>query len=293
MKIKCEYCEQMIEDTDPQCPYCGAVNENVKRGASQVPTTIDELKSFCVAHNMPLEKMRFFIGEDYKGARAFGIFQDGNGDFVVYKNKDNGQRAVRYKGKDEAYAVNEIYQKLKAEVLDRRNVKVSPGQADPQNYPAMQKKDELRRRRDGKKKKKKSSVMSVVITIAVIMVIVALILIPDNSTRSGYYSYDGNTYYNQNGSWYMYDDSLDDWTSDFDVPDELDDDKSAGDYYQSISYSDDMGAADFQESDYYVETSSYDDDDWDSDSWDSDDSWSSDDSWDSWDSGSTDWDSDW
>ena len=77
---------------------------------------------------MPLEKMRFFIGEDYKGARAFGIFQDGNGDFVVYKNKDNGQRAVRYQGKDEAYAVNEIYQKLKAEVLDRRNVKVTPGQ---------------------------------------------------------------------------------------------------------------------------------------------------------------------
>ena len=104
MKIKCEYCEQMIEDTDPQCPYCGAVNNNVNRGASQVPTTIDELKSFCTAHNMPLEKMRFFIGEDYKGARAFGIFKDGSGDFVVYKNKDNGQRAVRYKGKDEAYA---------------------------------------------------------------------------------------------------------------------------------------------------------------------------------------------
>ena len=293
MKIKCEYCEQMIEDTDPQCPYCGAVNENVKRGASQVPTTIDELKSFCAAHNMPLEKMRFFIGEDYKGARAFGIFQDGNGDFVVYKNKDNGQRAVRYKGKDEAYAVNEIYQKLKAEVLDRRNVKVTPGQgnaANPQNYPAMQKKDELRRRRDNKRRKK-SGVMSFIITLAVILVFVALLFSSSDGPSSGYYRYDGHTYYNQRGSWYMYDDG--DWTSDFDLPESLNDDDQAGDYYESISYSDDFGATDFQDSDYYVETSSYDDDDWDSDSWDSDSDWDSGSDWDSWDSGSTDWDSDW
>ena len=132
------------------------------------------------------------------------------------------------------------------------------------------------------------------VTAVVIIFIVAVVIWAacDDTPSSGYYSYGGNTYYNQNGSWYMYDDSLDDWTSDFDVPDELDDDESAGDYYQSISYTDDMGATDFQDSDYYVETSSYDDDDWDSDSWDSDDSWDSG-GWDSWDSGSTDWDSDW
>ena len=285
MKIKCEYCEQMIEDTDPQCPYCGAVNENVKRGASQVPTTIDELKSFCAAHNMPLEKMRFFIGEDYKGARAFGIFQDGNGDFVVYKNKDNGQRAVRYKGKDEAYAVNEIYQKLKSEALDRKGGQRNASQPVQNTQPV--------RNNNKRRRSRKSRGLSTSIIITVICVIALLIYAAcDDTPSSGYYSYGGNTYYNQNGSWYMYDDSLDDWTSDFDVPDELDDDKSAGDYYQSISYTDDMGATDFQESDYYVETSSYDDDDWDSDSWDSDDSWDSGD-WDSWDSGSTDWDSDW
>ena len=279
MKIKCEYCEQMIEDTDPQCPYCGAINEHVKRGASEVPTTIEELKSFCAAHNMPLEKMRFFIGEDYKGARAFGIFQDGNGDFVVYKNKDNGQRAVRYKGKDEAYAVNEIYQKLKAEVLDRKGGQRNASQ--PAQRPQPVRKNNQRRRKKG------TSGIGIGLTIFFICLVI-IILLSDSGPSSGYYSYNGNTYYNQNGSWYMYDSGLDDWTSDFTVPDELNDDKSAGDYYQSISYSDDMGAADFQESDYYVETSSYDDDDWDSDS-----DWDSGSDWDSWDSGSTDWDSDW
>ena len=60
---------------------------------------------------MPLLRMRFFVGEDFKEPKAFGIYQDGD-DFVVYKNKANGQRAVRYRGPDEAYAVSELFQKL-------------------------------------------------------------------------------------------------------------------------------------------------------------------------------------
>ena len=67
--------------------------------------------------NLPLEEMRTFIGEDYKGAKAFGIYKDEtDGTFVVYKNKEDGTRAVRYKGSDEAYAVNELYQKMKERV---------------------------------------------------------------------------------------------------------------------------------------------------------------------------------
>ncbi len=76
--------------------------------------TIEDLCGWYNAHNLPpYETTRFFIGVDYKKPRAFGIYRDGN-EFVVYKNKDNGERAVRYKGPDEAYAVNEIYLKLKS-----------------------------------------------------------------------------------------------------------------------------------------------------------------------------------
>ena len=50
------------------------------------PKTIEELKAFCAEKGMPLEQMRFYIGEDFPEPRAFGIFQDENGEFVVYKN---------------------------------------------------------------------------------------------------------------------------------------------------------------------------------------------------------------
>ena len=120
MKIKCEYCGAMIEDTEDKCPNCGAANTNVKRMADRTPKTIEELESWYRARNLPpYETTRFFIGIDYRQPRAFGIYKDGN-EFVVYKNKADGSRAVRYRGTDEAYAVNEIYLKLKSEILNQK-----------------------------------------------------------------------------------------------------------------------------------------------------------------------------
>ena len=113
MKIKCEYCESFIDDTETSCPNCWATNENMKRVANGVPTTIEELKDYCVEHNLPISMMRFYIGENYKLPKAYGIYKDEvTGECVVYKNKANGERAIRYQGLDEAYAVNEIYLKL-------------------------------------------------------------------------------------------------------------------------------------------------------------------------------------
>ena len=120
MKIKCEYCGAMIEDTLDKCPNCGAANTNVKRTVERTPKTIEELKSWYEARKLPpYETTRFFIGIDYMKPKAFGIYQDGN-EFVVYKNKADGSRAVRYRGTDEAYAVNELYLKLKSEILNQK-----------------------------------------------------------------------------------------------------------------------------------------------------------------------------
>ena len=85
---------------------------------ANIPKTIQELKDFCDSKGMPLEKMRFFIGKDFREPCAFGIYKDGSW-YVVYKNKDNGSRAVRYHGPDEAYAVKEIYLKLLDECHNR------------------------------------------------------------------------------------------------------------------------------------------------------------------------------
>lgn len=123
MKIKCEFCGNMINDTLSQCPHCGAPNPNVRRSSPDQPTTIAELKQWYADRGLPpAEVTRFFIGINYKKPRAFGIYQDEEtGNFIVYKNKDTGQRAIRYEGTDEAYAVNELLQRLKQEILQQKS----------------------------------------------------------------------------------------------------------------------------------------------------------------------------
>ncbi len=85
--------------------------ELIPENANQSPRTIEELRKYCLDKGMPLSKMRFFIGTDFREPRAFGIFRDGE-NFIVYKNKSDGSRTIRYSGSDEAYAVNELYQKI-------------------------------------------------------------------------------------------------------------------------------------------------------------------------------------
>ena len=122
MKIQCDYCGNYLDDADEKCPFCGAANKGIKRTGNQVPRTIEELKQWYIDKNLPDENTtRFFIGRDYSGPKAFGIYQQADGDFVVYKNKDDGTRMTRYVGKDEAYAVQEIYLKLKEEMQNQKN----------------------------------------------------------------------------------------------------------------------------------------------------------------------------
>lgn len=98
----------------------GGNPENNRNYYSQ-PRTIAELEGWYRDRNLPpYETTRFFIGINYTGARAFGIYQEGN-EFIVYKNKDDGSRAIRYQGPDEAFAVNELYLKLKSEIMARKN----------------------------------------------------------------------------------------------------------------------------------------------------------------------------
>lgn len=121
MKVKCEYCGAHIDRTAEKCENCGAVNLHQMRSGDGVPKTIEELLAFAKEKNLPLEDMRFFIGEDYREPRAFGIYKDpSSGNFVVYKNKSDGSRVIRYEGTDEAYAVNELYQKMRSEVMEQK-----------------------------------------------------------------------------------------------------------------------------------------------------------------------------
>ncbi len=128
MRIKCDYCGSFIDDTAEKCPFCGGVNSHLARSGAGIPKTIEALIEFAKAHNLPLEKMHYHLGENYTGPKAIGIYQDEETrNFVVYKNKADGSRAVRYEGKDEAYAVNEIYQKMKTDMISQKEQNPNAG----------------------------------------------------------------------------------------------------------------------------------------------------------------------
>ena len=118
---KCPYCGSTVRSDEKKCPSCGAENRQYVADTPRTifnPKTIDELKEYCAERGMPLLRMRFFIGEDYKKPKAFGIYRDGR-DVVVYKNKADGSRAIRYRGPDEEHAVSEIFLKLLDECHNR------------------------------------------------------------------------------------------------------------------------------------------------------------------------------
>ena len=129
MKITCPYCRSKFNDYEEKCPNCGAPNEGVVRTHSSQPLTIDELRRWYDDRGLPpYETTRFFIGVNYTQPKAFGIYHDADRDvYVVYKNKADGQRIVRYEGTDEAYAVNELYQRLKEEIIEQKNKNAERG----------------------------------------------------------------------------------------------------------------------------------------------------------------------
>ena len=268
MRIKCEYCGGFINDTDSFCEHCGAPNANIHRESEGVPKTVEELKKWYVDHHLPSpEVTRFFIGENHTGPRAFGIYEE-NGEFIVYKNKDNGERAVRYRGTDEAYAVNELYMKLKERVAEEKSKNVA-----------------RRSNRAGGSNNKWATAKIIrygIIAIVVINILLALIgsFIPN----TGYYKYNGNNYYYNGSNWYYYDNQYNDWYE-TDVSSELSDDYE--NYYSSSDYESNSNYTDIKDS---AVSSDWDSNTWSNSNWDSDSDWSSSDSWDS---GGGDWGSDW
>ena len=268
--------------------------------------SLQEYRDFVQQHNIPLDTIRFALGED-KGhePRWFYIYKDRfTGEWVVAKNKSDGSTAERYRGNDEAKACQILFDKMQEE-FDKRQPKKS-STAINQSSPNTAGKRNV-------KKLRKSLFMGLLSSNLTIYLIIFLILFiyskffyeePPKRPGQGYYKFqhtydDGlevdDLYYYLDDSWYYYDDEYDDWyvDSDFDYDYDYVDDYFVGSYYSSLDGNYDGDASDFWDTSYYqnyVENrynnsgnDSYDDDD---DSWDSYD-------WDDWDSNDSDWDSDW
>jgi hypothetical protein len=214
--VKCEYCGSYISDSQEKCPTCGAINKDYKRVVEGTPRTIEQLKDWYKARNLPPEETtRFFIGKNITEPRAFGIYEE-NGKFIVYKNKSDGTRVIRYKGKDEAYAVNELYLKLKEEILNQKNINANRRKMT-NSYP---------RTYSSTPKRKSSSFAAISVVIIVLFVTTFLsfiinissgILSDDDLTSSYYYPTASEEIYffagyNDGGyEWWIYDDEITDW----------------------------------------------------------------------------------
>jgi hypothetical protein len=278
----------MVDENLDVCPNCGAPITGVKRTVDVTPKTIEELLLWANNHNLPLKDMRFFIGENYNKPRAFGIYKNSHNEFVVYKNKANGERSIRYQGVDEAYAVNELYMKMKSEIINQK-----------QNNPNLRSTSFRTVQATTATKSTKSigrTLFGIIYSSLFIAVLIVCIAVPvmkfiNNGSKNGYYVYDDNIYYKLGNLWYvsyLTSDGNYDWESTDDLPYSLL--NNLDDYYSSKDYSSQYGCSNFRySSEYqnYVESNWSDNDSWDSDS---DYDWSSSDSWDS---SYTDWDSDW
>ena len=267
MSVKCQGCGNLMYDDEKMCPFCRLPNPEYKEPETEpknhIPSTIIELKQWYVDRGLPPEQTtRFFIGRDVKEARAFGIYKDEvTGEIIVYKNKSDGSRAIRYKGRDEAFAVGELLAKLKEEIMNQKGIRNS-GHSH---------------------KRAKMSIIGVIMFIMgiyALMIAIFFIAFSKFPTR-GYYRYDNKYYYSQNSNWYMYDDYYGGWSSTY-APSGLTDNLSEYSIDEFPYYNNRFETSPYyEEPSYSSSSSSWDDDDYD---WDSSDSW---------DSGSTDWDSDW
>lgn len=230
----CDYCNGQFDDSLDNCPHCGATNNFVRR-SDDTPKTISELETWYKLRNLPsYDVTRFYIGIDTRAPRAFGIYKDKvTGDFIVYKNKDDGTRAVRYQGGDESYAVNELYMKLKETIAIKKGHAISQRNTQTYNSNYRQSPNYNRPSNYNRSPNRRPSNPNLRTLIPILIIVFAVIILiasnngkygsgsyhPSNSYNYGSsydYNYGGSSY-NYGGSSYDNDNSWSwDWDSDSD-----------------------------------------------------------------------------
>ena len=239
MKRICKNCQSRLTRGVKVCPYCGTVDPLSGDKDSETPRTVEALKSFAQNQPVPVKKLRCFIGEDSSEPLAFGIFSEGDR-FTVFKNKAVGSREIVYRGKNEAEAVEKVYQRLQKELLIRRSAQVGV---------SLHEFDKNTKRSTNYKKVLASAGTLLCAAAVVVLGVFSIVsLFSPKTPKAGYYNYNGSYYYSQNGNWYLYDVN-EGWV------DVIPDDKlknNSSKYFNDSSYSEDYDIKDFRDSEYYI-----------------------------------------
>lgn len=243
--------------------HCPINKAKGKYDMSYTPRTIQELKEWAEFNNLPLEDMRVFIGINYQYPKAFGIYKDPNtGEFIVYKNKADGSRSIRYSGSNEEIAVKELFFKMREMI---RQQKANNAGSNNGN-----------------------SVFSIICIVAPLLIMLSITIcvcmLSQSKRIKGYYSYNQNYYYFSVHDLYEWSETLNSWIESDEDYDILDSDDI---YFYGNNYKNDYEDyfSDFSDSEYYqLEKELYGDSDSNDDHWDSNQSWND---------SLTDWDSDW
>ena len=239
-----------LAEAAEHCPLCGApvaVEEEPEpevpaQQPEQTPRTVAELLALCDSFETDPAAHRFYIGKDEKDATGYGLFVDEFGDYVFYHNHRSHQRSIRYKGRDEAYAVGELYSRMKEAHLFYRPVarQEESGKRHHHSHSGQssRQRKRIRRRR-----------WAVAIAAVVACLVAAVVLRWQAlQPKDGYYHYQDRYYYLQQRQWYAYDSVMETWSKT--QPNETVVANHSL-YYRSTYYWEGSPVSDFRESGFY------------------------------------------
>lgn len=254
---------------------------------NKLPTTvssIEEFKNLFEEFGINSEKVRFYIGEYHLGPKAFGIYQE-NEDFIVYKVKDDGSTSIRYKGPDEVYACNELYQKFLEELSKRVSLSKKYNPYSELTY-AQENKLKIEKIKKQREAQRKQRIFFAIFGGLFTVLFLSLVIYScsneknienDIHTNTHYYTYHNHYYSHYNDYWYSYNPMNHSWILYYPYINEYD-------LWDPIYDIDDYGIDEFDYHDYYNNQDHEDDYSNNNDTWESQD-WSND--------TFTDWGSDW
>lgn len=169
--------------------------------------SIEEFRNVFREFGIDEDNVRFYLGKYHLSPKAFGIYQIAD-NYIVYKVKANGETSIRYEGKDEQYAVKELYLKFLQEVSKRTglNEKYNP-YYDP-NYKVD---NRVKQKEYYEKKKKRLKYVYTFVFIVIAIIVISFIILPKVESKPKYYQYQNRYYSKYNNNWYYWNDISDEW----------------------------------------------------------------------------------